>query len=151
MFSFKKSVFLAAAIIITGLLLSSCTPPAPCSTEFLIWSINNANNNGSGTDTINLEAGCVYQLGVVDNTVDGNNGTPSITTSIIINGNGATVRRSTGSQKSAIRLFHISQGGELVLNDIRLYDGLGYEPTRYHPPAPQLRGSDFQCGTTDSQ
>ena len=70
MFSFKKSVFLAAATIIIGLLLSSCAPPAPCSTEFLIWSINNANNNGSGTDTINLDLGYVYQLGVVDNTVD---------------------------------------------------------------------------------
>ena len=48
---------------------------------------------------------------------------------MIINGNGATVRRSTLAQKSAIRLFHISQGGELVLNDIRLYDGMGMEPT----------------------
>ena len=146
MFSFKKSVFLAAAIIITGLLLSSCTPPAPCSTEFLIWSINNANNNGSGTDTINLEAGCVYQLGVVDNTVDGNNGTPSITTSIIINGNGATVRRSTGSQKAAIRLFHISQSGELVLNNIRLYDGIGVEPPDTTLPLRNNGGAIFNAG-----
>ena len=146
MFSFKKSVFLAAATIIIGLLLSSCVPPDPCSTEFLIWSINNANNNGSGTDTINLEAGCVYQLGVVDNTVDGNNGTPSITTSIIINGNGATVRRSTGSQKAAIRLFHVSQGGELTLNDIRLYDGLGVEPPDTTLPLRNNGGAIFNAG-----
>ncbi len=146
MFSFKKSVFLAAATIIIGLLLSSCVPPDPCSTEFLIWSINNANNNGSGTDTINLEAGCVYQLGVVDNTVDGNNGTPSITTSIIINGNGATVRRSTGSQKAAIRLFHVSQSGELTLNDIRLYDGVGVEPPDTTLPLRNHGGAIFNAG-----
>jgi len=128
MFLNKKTVFMAAILIALIFVLSGCGPPAPCTTDFLVWSINNANGNGPGTDTINLDPGCVYQLGVVDNTIDGNNGLPSITSSIVINGNGATVRRSTGAQKSAIRLFHISQGGELVLNDIRLYDGLGMEP-----------------------
>lgn len=133
MFSFKKSVILAAALFALSLLISGCVPPDPCSPEFLIWSINNANNNGPGTDTIDLAPGCTYELGVVDNTVDGNNGTPSITTSIIINGNGAMVRRSTGAQKSAIRLFHVSQGGELVLNDIILHDGLGMNPPDVTP------------------
>jgi len=147
MVSTKKSVLLIAALILLGLLLSSCSPPAPCTTEFLIWSINNANNNGPGTDTINLEAGCVYQLGVVDNTVDGNNGTPSITSSIIINGNGATVRRSTMAQKSAIRLFHISQGGELILNDITLYDGLGMNPPDVIPEILNSGGAILNRGT----
>ena len=131
MFMDKKPLMLATALIALAVLLSSClpsTPPPPCTTDFLVWSINNANSNGPGTDTINLDPGCTYMLGVVDNTIDGNNGLPSITSSIVINGNGATVRRSTGSQKAAIRLFHISQGGELVLNDIRLYDGMGMEP-----------------------
>ena len=131
MFINKRPIILASALFVLGLILAGClpsTPPPPCTTDFLIWSINNANSNGPGPDTINLDPGCVYQLGVVDNTIDGNNGLPSITSSIVINGNGATVRRSTLSQKAAIRLFHISQGGELVLNDIRLYDGMGMEP-----------------------
>jgi len=149
MFSIKKSILLTAVLILSGIFLSGClpeTPPPPCSTEFLIWSINNANNNGPGTDTINLESGCVYQLGVVDNTVDGNNGTPSITTSIIINGNGATVRRSTTAQKAAIRLFHVSQNGELTLNNIRLYDGLGVEPPDTTLPLRNHGGAIFNAG-----
>ena len=99
-------------------ILSSCAPPH-CSTDFLILAINNANTN-PGPDTIGLAPGCVYELDVVDNTIDGNNGLPSITSSVVIDGNGATVRRGTGAQKSAIRLFHISQGGDLTLNDITL-------------------------------
>lgn len=149
MSSLKRSLILAAALLVLGLILGGCLPPTPpptCSTEFLIWSINNANSNGPGTDTINLDPGCVYQLEVVDNTVDGNNGLPSITSSIVINGNGATVRRSTLSQKAAIRLFHVSQGGELVLNDIRLYDGLGVEPPDTTLPLRNHGGAIFNNG-----
>ncbi len=130
MFTDKKTLMMATILIAIAVILSGCGlfGPVPCSTGSLITRINLANINGPGTDILELSPGCVYQLGVVDNTIDGNNGLPSITTSIVINGNGATVRRSTTSQKSAIRLFHISQGGELVLNNIRLYDGLGMEP-----------------------
>lgn len=141
-----KTILIAAALILISLILTGCGPPPPCSTEFLILSINNANSNGPGTDTINLDPGCVYQLGVVDNTTDGNNGTPSITSSIIINGNGATVRRSTAAQKAAIRLFHVSQGGELVLNDVRLYDGLGVEPPDTTLPLRNHGGAIFNNG-----
>jgi hypothetical protein len=83
----------------------------------------------------------------VDNTVDGNNGTPSITTSIIINGNGATVRRSTTAQKSAIRLFHVSQSGDLTLNDITLYDGLGMNPPDVTPETLNSGGAIYNAGT----
>ena len=149
MSSLNKTIWLATALIILSLILTGCLPPTPppiCTTDFLIWSINQANSNGPGTDTINLDPGCVYQLAYVDNTVDGNNGTPTITTSIIINGNGATVRRSTQSQKSAIRLFHVSQGGELVLNDIRLHDGLGMEPPDTTLPLRNHGGAIFNAG-----
>jgi len=149
MSSLNKNVILVASLIILSIILTGCLPPTPppiCTTDFLLWSINQANSNGPGTDTINLDPGCVYQLGVVDNTVDGNNGTPSITSSIIINGNGATVRRSTTAQKSAIRLFHISQGGELLLNDIKLYDGLGMEPPDTSLPLRNNGGAIFNAG-----
>ncbi|MCJ7734827.1 MAG: hypothetical protein MUP11_09790, partial [Anaerolineales bacterium] len=149
MFINKRPIILASALFVLGLIFTGClpsTPPPPCTTDFLIWSINNANSNGPGTDTINLDPGCVYQLEVVDNTVDGNNGLPSITSSIVINGNGATVRRSTLSQKAAIRLFHVSQGGALVLNDIRLYDGLGVEPPDTTLPLRNHGGAIFNNG-----
>jgi len=149
MSSSNKTIWLTATLIILSLMLTGClpeTPPPPCTTDFLIWSINNANANGPGTDIINLDPGCVYQLAYVDNTIDGNNGLPSITSSIIINGNNATIRRSTLSQKSAIRLLHISQGGELVLNDIRLYDGMGIEPPDVTLPLRNSGGAIFNAG-----
>jgi hypothetical protein len=119
----------AVILIVIGLILSGCTMPPHCSAEWLILSINNANSNGPGLDTIDLAPGCIYELGVVDNTIDGNNGLPSITSTIKINGHGATVRRSTGAQKAAIRLFHVSQAGALELFDIILLDGSAAEPT----------------------
>ena len=146
MFPIRKSVILAVALLALSLVISGCTPPPHCSAEFLIWSINNANNNGPSTDTIDLAAGCTYELGVIDNTVDGNNGTPSIYTSIIINGNGATVRRSTAAQKNAIRLFHVAQGGELVLNNIRLHDGIAVEPPDTTLPLRNHGGAIFNAG-----
>ncbi len=149
MSSFNKTIWLTAALIIISLMLTGClpeTPPPICSAEFLIWSINKANNNGPGSDTIDLDPGCVYELASVDNTVDGNNGLPTITTLITINGNGAMVRRSTLSQKSAIRLFHISQGGELYLNDITLHDGLGMNPVNVTPEILNSGGAIFNAG-----
>ena len=149
MFIDKKPLMVAIILFVLTVILGGClpsTPPPPCTTDFLVWSINNANSNGPGLDTINLDPGCTYMLGVVDNTIDGNNGLPSITTSIVINGNGATVRRSTLSQKAAIRLFHISQGGELVLNNIRLYDGLGVEPPDTTLPLRNHGGAIFNNG-----
>ncbi len=130
MFQKNKSILMLFALTALILIFSGCGGgPPPCSTDFLILSINNANSNGPGTDTINLDPGCVYELGIVDNTIDGNNGLPSITSSIVFNGNDATIRRSTGAQKSAIRLFHVSQAGNLVLNDLTLLDGMAIEPT----------------------
>jgi len=148
----KRTLFLSALFMILSLIVSGCTLPGtggppPCSAEFLITSINDANSNGPGIDVIDLEAGCVYELGTVDNTVDGNNGTPTITSSIVINGNGATVRRSTSSQKAAIRLFHISQGGELTLNNLTLHDGLGMEPVDVTDTIRNSGGAIFNYGT----
>jgi hypothetical protein len=148
MFINKKTIFQAAALIILVFLLSSCGggPPPICTADFLIWSINNANSNGPGTDTIDLDPGCIYELATVDNTTDGNNGLPSITTSIIINGYGATIRRSTAAQKSAIRLLHISQGGDLEINDLILLDGLAMEPTNVTLLLPNSGGAILNRG-----
>ena len=96
MSSTRKTFIIGAALLVISLIISGCTPPPHCSADFLIWSINQANNNGPGTDTIELAAGCTYELDYVDNNVDGHNGTPTITSSIIINGNGAMVVRYKG-------------------------------------------------------
>lgn len=149
--AFSKRILILAVIILT-LLLAGCDlpgfgDPPPCSKEFLIQSIDDANANGPGLDVIDLDPGCTYQLDVVHNTVEGNNGTPSITSEIVINGNGATVRRDVGSGKSAIRLFHVSQGGILTLNDLTLRDGVGMEPVDVADPIRNSGGAIFNNGT----
>jgi hypothetical protein len=55
--------------------LPGCVPP-PCTVEYLIWKINDANSTPATTDTIDLPTGCVYTLTKVDNQTDGNNGLP---------------------------------------------------------------------------
>ena len=145
MFIDKKALMKVVILSILLFILSSCTPPH-CSTDFLVLAINNANTN-PGADTIDLAPGCVYELDVVDNTIDGNNGLPSITSPIVINGNGATIRRGTGAQKSAIRLLHISQGGDLILNDITLLDGMAIEPTDVTLLIPNSGGAILNNGT----
>ena len=141
----KNNLLKVIILFVLLFILSSCAPPH-CSTDFLILAINNANSN-PGLDVIDLAPGCVYELDVVDNTIDGNNGLPSVTTPIVINGNGATVRRGTGAQKSAIRLFHISQGGDLTLNDITLLDGMAIEPTDVTLLIPNSGGAILNHGT----
>ncbi len=76
---------------------------------------------GSGADIITLPAG-TYTLLTLDNTAQGDNGLPSITSEITINGAGSastTITRS-GSQ---FRLLRISNTGSLTLNDVTLSNG----------------------------
>lgn len=91
----------------------------------LTEAIINANNDastypdcvaGNGVDTIELAANTVYVLDSVDNSIDGPNGLPSITSEIIINGHHATIQR--GNSVPNLRLLHVSAGGNLQLNNL---------------------------------
>ncbi|MBW8010613.1 MAG: hypothetical protein FVQ83_05135, partial [Chloroflexi bacterium] len=124
----------------------STPTPDPCSVQYLIDALNAATANGPGTDTIDLVPGCIYELETVHNTLDGNNGLPFINTSIIINGNGATIRRSPAADKSAIRLLHVHIDGTLVLNDITLMDGLAMEPFNVLDPIRNAGGAIYNAG-----
>jgi hypothetical protein len=159
MFSIKKNriwgalVFTMLALSLPGCNLpgnggmgGGSNTPVPCSVDYLVVYIDNFNANGPGTDTLDLDPGCVYELETVHNTLDGNNGLPSITTSIIINGNGATIRRSPASGKSAIRLLHVHIGGTLILNDITLMDGLAMEPVNVLDPIRNAGGAIYNAG-----
>jgi hypothetical protein len=94
----------------------------------LIAAVNTANVNGEA-DTINLSAGGTYILTVVDNTTNGENGLPSITTEITINGSGATIERSAAGGTPAFRFFHVSLEGDLTLNDLTITNGIGVDAT----------------------
>ncbi|MBE9116466.1 DUF4347 domain-containing protein [Lusitaniella coriacea LEGE 07157] len=101
----------------------------------LIAAINNANNEAAnpGADIINLVAGSIYNLTAALQNFAGNNlgvnrgfsGAPEITSTITINGNGATLQRDGGAPD--FRLFYVDGEdgiqGNLTLNAITLSGG----------------------------
>jgi hypothetical protein len=95
----------------------------PCDASNLINAINTANGN-EGADTIDLMGVCIYTLTAIDNYTDGPNGLPSVTSEITINGNGATIERSSGGDTPPqFRIFHVASGGNLTLTDLTITNG----------------------------
>jgi hypothetical protein len=94
----------------------------PCDTNALINAIDMANSN-SEADLLSLAAGCTYLLTGVNNDTDSPNGLPSITSEIVINGNGATIERSDTAPD--FRIFHVAAEGDLALNDLNIVNGQG--------------------------
>ncbi len=92
----------------------------------LIADINAANGNGQD-NTINLSAS-TYDLTVIDNYWYGPNGLPAISSNLIMNGNGAVIKRD--STAANFRLFYVSGGfdglaaGSLALADLTLDGGV---------------------------
>ncbi|MBI9044750.1 MAG: hypothetical protein JEZ06_09710 [Anaerolineaceae bacterium] len=128
LFSKLMSLWILTAILLASCIPGGATPVDPCSAEFLILAINSANSTPATLDTISLSPGCTYELETEDNSIDGHNGLPSIVSPITIQGNGATIRRGLNAQKMALRLFHVSIGGSLTINNLALEDGLGMHP-----------------------
>jgi hypothetical protein len=89
----------------------------------LIAAINTANGNGED-DTITLRAG-TYTLAEVDNTSDGSNGLPSVTSPITIQGAGAD-RTIIERQASAprFRILHVGAEGVLQLEGLTVRGGV---------------------------
>jgi hypothetical protein len=106
---------------IAGVLACFALPVAPGATfnvanvAGLISAINTANSNGE-PDTINLTPNGTYTLTAADNTTsNGANGLPAIrhessniVSDLVINGNGATLQRSTAISTPAFGLFEIT-------------------------------------------
>ncbi len=98
----------------------------------LIEAIDNANADaaihadcpaGTGADTISLQADALYFLTSVNNTVDGANGLPSITGTLTILGNGASIIRNTTVSPPDFRLFQVAATGRLTLDSVNLRNG----------------------------
>jgi hypothetical protein len=98
----------------------------------LIAAITTANGNGQA-NTITLAGGTfddpqAYTLMAVDNTTDGPNGLPSITSVLVITGQHGedeprpTIEREPGAPP--FRLLHVAATGNLTLNGLRLEGGL---------------------------
>ena len=87
----------------------------PCNAAALQSAVAAANTAGGGT--LNLSPACTYSLTTPDN---GENGLAVITTPIRINGNRATITRSSAT---AFRFFNIAGSGNLTLNALTLRNG----------------------------
>jgi len=71
-----------------------------------------------------LDNSSTHNLTLVENTTAGDNGLPSITSDITIQGNDATIQRASGGVVPAFRLFHVAHTGTLRLEDVTLKNGL---------------------------
>jgi len=114
-----SGVLAALVLFLATVSAGAATFNVDCNVADLIAAISTANGNGED-DVINLAAGCTYTLTAVDNDTDGPNGLPSIYTKITINGNGATITRSSASD---FRIFHLGYNGHLILNDLTITNG----------------------------
>jgi len=122
----KNLIVKFVAIISIIILLSAGTATgetihADCTVAGLINAINIANSL-QGSNTIVLTQGCVYNLSSVDNeTADGDNGLPQINSSIIIEGNGATIKRSASAPE--FRFFQVNSSASLSIRNLILENG----------------------------
>ena len=63
--------------------------------------------NPAGADTVELATSSTYILTQVADTTDGDNGLPSITTEITINGNGSLIERSSAISTPSFRILRV--------------------------------------------
>ncbi len=118
-----------AAALTTGALGSlAVTQPAmaaaiPCTVAGLTAAITTANGTPGG-GTVTLPSGCVYTLTATNNSTDGGTGLPVITGKVTLQGNGATITRSTASGTPAFRVFDVATAGSLTLTSLTLSNGL---------------------------
>ncbi|MEZ5583103.1 MAG: choice-of-anchor Q domain-containing protein [Candidatus Competibacteraceae bacterium] len=129
-FRHRRLALALSQILAVGAMASAqaATITADGTTCTLVDAITAANSDtatggctaGSGADVIELTAS-TYTLNTVNNTANGSNGLPSITSTITLNGNGATIGRGGGAP--AFRLFRVAPSGDLTLNGVTLENG----------------------------
>src|SRR5260370_20505290 len=103
---------------------AAATVSVPCSgpgggPAGLIAALSAANATGGAT--INLAAGCTYQLTAANNTSPtlGNNGLPVITSPITLNGSATTI----AGNDSTFRILEISGTGNLTVQGLTITGG----------------------------
>jgi hypothetical protein len=103
----------------------------------LIDAMTQANANGEA-NAITLEAG-TYTLTTIDNMTDGNNGLPSITSTLTIQGAGADATiLERAADAPRFRLVHVAVSGNLTLHGLTLRNG--------NASIPALRGGGLHNG-----
>lgn len=118
----------AAIINVTAGAVDNVNNNGNCS---LVEAITSANTNtavddctaGGGTDYLILPANSRFTFTAPNNSIDGANALPQITSPITIQGNGSIIERSTVSGTPDFRLINITNSGELALNNVTLQNG----------------------------
>lgn len=129
------TLLLVSTITLAAVITVNSDPVGPGCT--IIDAINSANADSAmggcapvttgifGGDTIILPADLnIHTLFAVNNTVDGPNGLPSITSNITIEGNHGIIQRLAVSSTPKFRLFHVAAGDALTLNNLTLRKGV---------------------------
>ncbi len=78
---------------------------------------------GLGVDAIVLPVNSKIVLNEVDNTVEGANGLPVVSSNITIFGNGSTIKRSAAPDTPAFRILLVNYSGRLTLTDATISGG----------------------------
>ncbi len=132
--NFLQGRVIAMAFAVAGL-GQAATITVPCSgsgggANGLIAAIEKANSTG-GANTINLTPGCVYVL-TTHYKGESQNGLPPITSTITINGYGATIDGSHAVRVFAVAVANAVSGfstggtGDLTLNTVTVKGGRAY-------------------------
>ncbi len=125
-------VFVASAALslgATGLgvgivgVASAATLDVGCDVSSLVSAIQQA-NGASGPTTLNLAGGCTYALTQLNNSTNGGNGLPVITTSqpVTIEGNASTITRNPSAP--AFRILQVGSGANVSINQLAITGGL---------------------------
>jgi predicted outer membrane repeat protein len=94
-----------------------------CDPAALVTAVNAA-NGGAGGGVISLTAGCTYTYAASNDATDGGNALPAITGNVTINGNGATITRSTAAGTPQFRLIDVPNNpAQLTLNSLTISNG----------------------------
>lgn len=131
----RRNLPYLALLLLISIYLTSCGQAAEinvaCDVGDLIDAVNDANANSDTTKLI-LDPNCTYSFTNKDNSDGGQgpNALPIVTTRIIIEGNNATLLRSTSI---GFRFFFITGSGSLRLEDITLENGYALITTGQQP------------------
>jgi hypothetical protein len=111
-----------AAMVVPATSAAAVKPSVPCGAKALIAAIQGANASGSGT--LELAAGCTYQLSKGSFTNQhGPVGLPVISGAVTIDGHGSTIARAKGSPQ--FRLFEVKStpAAALALKHLEVRNG----------------------------
>jgi hypothetical protein len=142
----RLATMASTAVVAAGMAAVAVSPGAaatisvgcgPDGVAELVGAVTTANAS-AGSDSINLTAGSTYTFAAPDNYWCGPNALPAIASTIVIEGNGAIIERSSAADTVPFRLFFVGAhptrpetldytspgAGDLTLRNLTVGNGL---------------------------